>query len=227
MTQPQTGFSGELPQVELADVLQLHGLNGFSGGISVKQEQQKGVIFFREGQIIHAEHENVTGIDAIYHMLSWQGGEFSCHPNLQTLHATIDMSLSNLLLECHRRLDENTQETTPTKKLKEGTMNKTIKKILPIPGVNFATITDITGHPINDQSDSAARLGAQGHYLNQVAQQLGDLFGAKNCNFIAVGGQAGHCLNFRSHDKSMIVALPAQKDYLAIEHTIRTTLAEK
>ncbi len=227
MKQSQTGFSGELPQVLLADVLQLHGLNGFSGGISVRQEKLKGVIFFRAGEVVHAEQDENTGIDAICNILSWQGGDFSCHPNLQTLHSTIKMSLSNLLLECHRRLDENAQFEKPHQSQKAETMNKTVKKLLPIPGVNFAVITNNQGQPVDDDSDSAARLGAQGHYFNQVAQQLGELFGAKKITFTAAGGQAGHCLNFRGNQRSVIVGIPAHMDYLAIENAIRSTLAEK
>ncbi len=227
MNQSRKGFSGELPQAHLADVLQLHGLNGFSGGISVRQDKRKGVIFFREGQIIHAEQDGTTGIDAVYRMFSWQGGDFSCHPNLQTLHTTITMSLSNLLLECHRRLDENGELLESQPQPKVDNMNKTVKKLLPIPGVNFAVITNQQGQPVDDTSDSAARLGAQGHYFNQVATQLGELFGAKHCSFTAAGGQAGHCLNFRANQMSMIIGVPADSDYLAIENAIRATLAQK
>lgn len=226
MEQLQTGFSGELPQVHLADVLQLHSQNRFSGGLSVQQQQEKGVIFFREGEVIHAEQDSISGIDAIYRMLSWQGGHFACHPNLKTLQTSIRMSMSQLLLECHRRLDEDGAYRSPETS-KTLSMNKTIRKVLPIPGVNFAVLIDDQGHPFDDDSDSAARLSAQGHYFGDIATQLGNLFGARHCHYTAVSGQAGHCLVFHSPKRSMVVAVPGNCDYHPVESAIRATLARK
>ncbi len=227
MEQLQEGFTGELPKVHLADILQLHSQNGFSGGLSVQQNTSKGVVFFNKGQVIHAEQNDISGIDAIYRMLGWKGGQFACLPNLKTMHSSINMSMSQLLLECHRRLDEegvvDTEEVT---KMPEAG-NKTVQKISPIPGVNFAVLIDDNGHPDNDSSSSASRLSAQGHFFADVGKKLGALLGADGYHFSVVTGSGGHCLNFQSNNRALVVATPGNCEYQPIESAIRSTLARK
>ncbi len=227
MQQLKQGFSGELPQVMLADVLQFHGHNGFSGGISFKQDTEKGVIFFRDGNVVHAEQGKLQGIDAIYRMLLWKGGEFSCHPNLETLNSSVRMTLSHLLLECHRRLDENQDQEQSKPQQSKKAVHKSVRKILPIPGVNFAVLIDEQGKPLEDDSDGAARLSAQGEYFDKFAQQLGQLLGLAGCNVTVASGKAGHCLGFRSNNKTMVVGMPADADFRKVESAIRSTLSRK
>ena len=226
MKQTQHGFSGELPKVDLADVLQLHGLNRFSGGLSVQQDNMKGTIFFRDGEVVHAEQGENSGSDAIYRMLTWKTGSFSCHPNLETMQHSIRMSMSQLLLECHCRLDEEGTTVTPPPR-EERTLNKTVRKVMPIPGVNFAVVIDEQGRPLDDGTDSAARLSAQGHYFVSIAQQLGQLFGASDCHSLAISGKAGHCLVFQAQEKALVVAVPGQNEYAPVENAIRKTLIRK
>lgn len=231
MEQIQEGFTGELPKVHLADILQLHSQNNFSGGLSVQQSQSKGVIFFQKGKVIHAEQDDISGIDAIYRMLGWKSGQFVCHPNLKTLHSSINMSMSQLLLECHRRLDEEgyLQGKEPSQKTVHTSTsnNKTVSKINPIPGVNFAVLIDEEGHPLEDDSSSAARLSAQGHFFVDIAKKLGNLFGAQNYHFSVISGSGGHCMNFHSDKRTLVVATPGNCEYQPVESAIRSTLARK
>ncbi len=222
----EEGFTGELPKVHLADILQLHSQNGFSGGLSVQQNRSKGVVFFNKGKVIHAEQNDLTGIDAIYRMLGWRSGNFACLPNLKTMHSSISMSMSQLLLECHRRLDEEGVVTEEVTKMPE-TTNKTVQKISPIPGVNFAVLIDEHGHPDNDTSSSASRLSAQGHFFADVGKKLGALLGAEGYHFSVVTGSGGHCMNFQSNNRTLVVATPGNCEYQPIESAIRSTLVRK
>ncbi len=231
MEQLQEGFTGELPKVHLADVLQLHNQNRFSGALSIQQNQSKGSIFFQKGEVIHAEQDDIIGIDAIYRMLTWKGGRFVCHPNLQTMHSSIKIGMSQLLLECHRRLDEdamtqNEVESSPTRPEK-AIKNKVVNSVMPIPGVNYAVMIDENGHPQGDASSIAAKLSAQGHFLGDMANNFGALFGAQGCHFSVFSGQEGHCMTFHSANRSLIVITPGNCEYQPIESAIRSTLAGK
>lgn len=225
----EEGFTGELPKVHLADILQLHSQNGFSGGLSVQQNKSKGVIFFQKGKVIHAEQGDITGIDAIYRMLGWRSGQFVCLPNLKTMHSSISMSMSQLLLECHRRLDEEGvhQEEEDTSHSVGTSQNKTVQRISPIPGVNFAVLIDEHGHPDSDSSSGASRLSAQGHFFADLSKKLGSLLGADGYHFSVVTGSGGHCLNFHSNNRTLVVATPGNCEYQPIESAIRSTLARK
>ena len=227
MEQLQEGFTGELPKVHLADILQLHSQNGFSGGLSVQQNRSKGVVYFQKGKVVHAEQDELSGIDAIYRMLGWKSGQFACLPNLKTMHSSISMSMSQLLLECHRRLDEEgvSQPEEVTKMPEAG--NKTVQKISPIPGVNFAVLIDEHGHPDSDNSSSASRLSAQGHFFTDIGKKLGALLGAEGYHFSVITGSGGHCMNLHSKGRTLVVATPGNCEYQPIESAIRSALVRK
>ena len=67
------GFEGAVAGLTLPDVIQMNALNRFSGCISVHFGQHAGLIFFRDGEIIHAEQGEKTGEDAFYEILQWPG----------------------------------------------------------------------------------------------------------------------------------------------------------
>jgi hypothetical protein len=139
------------------------------------------------------------------------------------------MSVNHLLLECLSRLDEE-QNLGPVKseqKMPVKKMNKSVRKILSIPGVNYAVLMNEQNQPDDDNSDSAARLAAQGHFFGDMAKQLGTLLGARGCNFTAASGQAGHCVTFRSNKITMVVGMPAGIDFRSTEDAIRATLSRK
>jgi len=131
------------------------------------------------------------------------------------------------LLECHLRLDEQGSVDSSSQVNQAKPLNRTVRKLLPIPGVNHAVIIDERGLPQDDDTDSAARMSAQGHYLVEMAQQLGELFDAQECSSLVVSGQAGHCMLFNSGDKALVVGVSANVDRINTENAIRKTLAHK
>src|SRR5689334_9857221 len=56
-----TGFEGGVAGLGLSDLLQLNAQNRFSGCFRIEHEQSLGVIFFRDGEIVHAERGDLVG----------------------------------------------------------------------------------------------------------------------------------------------------------------------
>lgn len=70
----------------------------------VRSSEKKGMICFREGEIVHAQTEEITGEEAFYLILCWELGVFSCDekpPKAETIQESWDF----LLMESMRRLD--------------------------------------------------------------------------------------------------------------------------
>jgi len=70
----------------------------------VRSGPREGWIYFKAGEIVHAETASVTGEEAFYSILSWELGIFECDE--QTAEAiTIHESWDFLLMESMRRKD--------------------------------------------------------------------------------------------------------------------------
>jgi len=58
------------------------------------------------GNIVHAGFRELSGENALYHLLSWKDGEFEVEMDVKTQEKTISASVEHLLLEGMKRLDE-------------------------------------------------------------------------------------------------------------------------
>ncbi|MEW6138949.1 MAG: DUF4388 domain-containing protein [Thermodesulfobacteriota bacterium] len=100
-----SGFSGTVTNTSLHDVIQLICIGRNTCRMAVSSGQNRGWIYFREGEIVHAE-SNVSsaGEEAFYAIVSWPLGVFECDlgkPERETIQESWDF----LLMESMRRLD--------------------------------------------------------------------------------------------------------------------------
>lgn len=98
------GFSGTVTNTSLHDIIQLICIGRNSCRMMVKSRDRKGLIYFRDGEIVHAEAEGGTGEEAFYDIVSWELGIFECDsqpPEEETIRESWDF----LLMESMRRLD--------------------------------------------------------------------------------------------------------------------------
>jgi len=80
----QQGFVGAVSGMSLADIIQVKGGNCYSGCLTVEHKNNSGAIFFRDGEIVHAEQGGLQGEEAFYHILMWEGGRFQSKPKVAT-----------------------------------------------------------------------------------------------------------------------------------------------
>lgn len=67
---------------------------------------ERGSIYLRNGRIVHAEIDGVTGEEAVYALAIWSTGDFRFTPGKESETVTIDKTNTSLLMEAARRLDE-------------------------------------------------------------------------------------------------------------------------
>ena len=65
-----------------------------------------GQIYLKDGNIVHAEVDEIKGEEAVYELAIWSEGEFNFEPDVEPSVRTISKSNTNLLMEAARRLDE-------------------------------------------------------------------------------------------------------------------------
>jgi Domain of unknown function (DUF4388) len=99
-------FQGSLKELPLPDIIQLVSVSGKTGKFTLSREAERGTIYLKAGQIVHAETGDLAGEEAIYALSIWNQGEFQFNPGEEPDRQTISKSNTNLLMESARRLDE-------------------------------------------------------------------------------------------------------------------------
>jgi CheY-like chemotaxis protein len=146
------GFKGSVSDFQLSDIVQLNCLGRLTSALKVKCDDEEGVIFFQDGNITHSETELLKGESAFYHIMSWQGGEFTVLRNDTPEQQTISGSWQSLLLESLRRVDENTasinQEAEIEKQKRQQRIQQVLAKIYKTEGVEHVLLHSEVGFPL-------------------------------------------------------------------------------
>jgi len=146
------GFDGKISEFQLSDLIQMNCLGRLTNAINVENNDQKGIIYFEEGNIVHSEVDDLKGEDAFYEILSWQGGNFSLKKGIKAPEESIIKGWQSLLLEGLRRADEQ-QNPATNEELKIKAKQKQIKVILEniskVKGVMFLSIVDLEGFSLS------------------------------------------------------------------------------
>ncbi|MEO8379875.1 MAG: DUF4388 domain-containing protein [Acidobacteriota bacterium] len=99
-------FQGSLKELPLPDIIQLVSVSGKTGKFTLTRDTDRGFIFLKNGQMVHATVGDLIGEEAIYSLAIWNQGEFQFTPGEEPDRQTITKSNTNLLMEAARRLDE-------------------------------------------------------------------------------------------------------------------------
>jgi len=99
-------FQGSLKELPLPDIIQLVSVSGKTGKFTLSREHERGFIYLKNGQMVHAFVGDLVGEEAIYALAIWNAGDFQFSPGEEPDRQTITKSNTNLLMEAARRLDE-------------------------------------------------------------------------------------------------------------------------
>lgn len=227
------GFVGAVSGMSLADIIQVKGGNRYSGCLIVEHMNKNGVVYFRDGEIVHAEQGKLSGEEAFYSVMGWVGGTFRSEPKISTTNRTIDQSVGFLILEALRRMDEakiNTPqaERTETSSSKEGTgMSDISTKLSIIPDIEQALVMTKDGAVVDDTSYEAELLGANGLFLALFSSQIASQFGIGELKSVTVHGSEHHLFLFDSKRHHLCVSANGSANVNSLDADIRRVLAQK
>ena len=118
------GFAGTLSNIDLTDLIQICCMACSDMAIRVKNGSEYGIIYIRDGRIVHSTCRENVGEAAFYEILSWKGGSFETIVEKSVPETSIDQNYQFLLLEAARLADEkeeagnNTEITSKDESLK-------------------------------------------------------------------------------------------------------------
>jgi hypothetical protein len=222
---------GEIVGLGLSDVIQINHHNRFSGCIAIDCAAGNGLLFFRDGEIIHAEQGTSGGEEAFYDILEWPAGRFRLQPNVTTTRSTIQKSAQHLLLDAHRVLDERRAGRTAQPPRGDGASRPpmravdVIERLRRIPGVAFAALHGKDGSQVGDESYEAEVVAGQAVFLSLLGSQLGTVFQAGPILSAAVHGSTRHLLLFSTKSHYLSVVVNGDTQAGAVEAGVRKVLA--
>jgi predicted regulator of Ras-like GTPase activity (Roadblock/LC7/MglB family) len=228
-----SGFEGEVAGLSLPDVIQLNGGNRFSGCVTVQYGTSSGLVFFREGEVVHAEQGGHSGEEAFYDIMEWRAGRFTLQPNVATTSRTIHKSVQHLLIEAHRVLDErragrgSAPPPRPGEPRASG-LRATLQRVTSVSGVAYAALVTEDGKCVEDRSFEGETLAGQVAYLAMMANQLGAVFRAGQVQSAVVQGSAAHLLLLAAKSNHYLgVQVRGEAELGGVEAAVRRQLAAR
>ena len=117
------GFKGVMFGLDLTDLIQIISMERKTIALIIKIPGAVGTLYFSNGELINASVDNVTGEEAAYEILAWEGGEFSFKDfNPEKIKREINMPIEGILMEAMRLKDEREKEKQQQNKKKEVAM---------------------------------------------------------------------------------------------------------
>ena len=110
MVRPRLGtreaLRGDFEQIPSFAVLQILEMGSQSGLLSVESADGASSMWLEEGRLIHAETSKSEGFDAATEILQNTSGRFLFEPGSEVANRTIDASVTEVILEASRLMDE-------------------------------------------------------------------------------------------------------------------------
>ena len=233
------GFSGAVSGLTFSDVIQLKGLNRFTGCVSVTYGDDTGKIYFRDGEMIHAEQGDDDGCIAFYRIFQWPSGNFQTYPNITCTAHTIDESWRFLLLEAHRLQDEGklpqagsrSQGTNRPEEVamsgQQGGASTITRQVKEVEGVQDAVLHNLEGVALERASFTQESIAAQASFVVHHADRIGEIFGIGPLRSAAVEGSGSHLLLFESKRSYFSIAIDGTRPLGEMELSVKAALGTK
>jgi hypothetical protein len=108
MPRKTQGFTGQLVNFALLDIIQMSCLAQRDGRLIVRNGRRRAEVILARGRIVHAATKGQVGEDALLEILSWDKGEFQFGSTGHGIHfsPTIQGGWEQVLMDAVRKRDE-------------------------------------------------------------------------------------------------------------------------
>ena len=200
---------GDLKELKLPNLIQLNCLERNTAKLTIIGLNKKiGIIYFANGEIVHAEYDPFIGEKAIYTMLELKEGKFKVENDIQAPGKTITNSWSNILLEGLRISDEKKSDNVGINYNDIVDLLSGIKNVENVFIMNVKTM-EIYGKPMFNKAPEYFR------FLWQKSKRVLNLFYSENIRYC-----------FLKSDKKSIMMIEKMPMLILIDYNGSTILNE-
>jgi CheY-like chemotaxis protein len=101
---------GSLLQMNVIDLVQSLEMGRKSCALTLTHKDENCEVYFREGQVTHAQYGPLNGDAAVFKVLRWTEGNFQVNFEGKTTQQTTTLNTQGLLMEGLRLLDESQRD---------------------------------------------------------------------------------------------------------------------
>jgi CheY-like chemotaxis protein len=101
---------GSLSQMNVIDLVQSLEMGRKSCAQTLTNKDENCEVYFREGQVTHAQYGTLSGDQAVFKVLRWTDGNFQVNFEGKTNKQTTTLNTQGLLMEGLRLLDESQRD---------------------------------------------------------------------------------------------------------------------
>ncbi|MBV8050109.1 MAG: response regulator [Acidobacteriaceae bacterium] len=101
---------GSLSQMNVIDLVQSLEMGRKSCALTLTNKDENCEVYFREGQVTHAQYGTLSGDQAVFKVLRWTDGNFQVNFEGKTNKQTTTLNTQGLLMEGLRLLDESQRD---------------------------------------------------------------------------------------------------------------------
>lgn len=102
----EEGVSGVVDAIDLTSLLQMINLEKKSLSVKISIKDKQGYLYFKNGEVIHAEFDRIEGEEAAFHLIRTRKGRFSVEKGKKDVKQTIDTPFMVLLMNVMKKADE-------------------------------------------------------------------------------------------------------------------------
>ncbi len=106
-------LQGNLSDIQAPDLIQLNCQTGGPARLVAQRSgEEEVVLYFENGEVVHATYGETEGAEAVYELLSWDEGRFEVEQGVTAPSHTINIPWSALIMNGLRRRDERQHRQT-------------------------------------------------------------------------------------------------------------------
>jgi predicted regulator of Ras-like GTPase activity (Roadblock/LC7/MglB family) len=186
---------GNLQDLKLPNLIQLNCMERNSAKLTIEHAGKYGMIYFLEGQIVHAEYDPDIGEKALFRLLGLPEGKFKVENGVRAPMSTITTHWNNLLLEGLHQLDAMHESD-------EGKERRLLEMFMNVKGVRRAAIITREGEIKKGdfQDDRDFALQALSFY---EAENISDVLKKDKPQFITLVAQSKRII-LTNYEKDII-----------------------
>jgi len=191
--------------------LQLIAEEQRSCSLTIGFNEEKGSLYFRNGELLDAETGSLKGDDAVFHMASWDHAKIDMSPRCAKTEKKVRGSINELLMEGRRRMEERElmQAAAPAAALAGSSAPAAARTTEPGPIDADALLKDIQ-RDVQQQRTSASGTSPKEESMATTREILSELSKLESIEAVCLVARDGFLLDSiarKGIDREMIGAI--------------------
>ena len=214
---------GNLRDMSLVNIISINCNERNQSRLVVRDSGREAVVFFKDGQIVHASLDSQQGEDVIYELLAWGEGEFELEQGIASPMQTVTAGWSGMLLKGLSRIDESKaglevawDEVEAREEQGKGDRiaQRMVRALQVIDGIEEALLCSREGAVLGqDTDDDLAEEAALVAFVGRRVQALGGFVSAGSYKHVILVGE-----------KRKVMIVPHKKSYVGLFFAKRTSV---